>query len=329
MAKNENFKTKLLLTTGFLISGYFGYLAFHDFQWIALCNVVLNINHVFFTFAGLTMILSFTLRAFRWKSFLPKNEKFTFSSRLSGIAIGYFFSNILPGRLGDVLRPAYLSKTNHQSFKVCLYSIVLERTWELVIFILMASFFLKHSSVSLIEKLNINYSLLVMIFISGLFFLVYSEKVLSIIYRITLKYKINIISNSIKELINAFKGNNQKGRVAFIILLTAAIFMTEGIFFAILIESIGISITFSDKIIVMVISALSIMLPSGPAAVGVFHYFCQFSLTLFGVDKEIATSAAILIHAYMFIFDFIFALFCIIGGPLKSGYLLKKEFLAG
>ena len=77
----------------------------------------------------------------------------------------------------------------------------------------------------------------------------------------------------------------------------------------------------------MVITALSHSLPSAPANIGVFHYFCQLSLTRLGVDGEVALAAAIFIHAFMFIFDFIFAIVCILFGPWRSRDFFEKLYL--
>ncbi len=162
----------------------------------------------------------------------------------------------------------------------------------------------------------------------GIIFLFFSQTILKVAYKISIKLKFNFITNSIYILLNAFEGNLKGKRFVSTIFLSAIIFLLEGLFYSLLIESTGISISFFDKYMVMIIASLSIMLPSAPSAIGVFHYFCQFALTMFGIDKELALSVAILIHAYMFIFDFFFAIVCIVFGPIKSKFFLKREYLS-
>lgn len=315
------------MISGIVISAFFGFLAFRQFQWIDLYKAIMNVDPLLLVSSGLLMVISFNLRAYRWKFFLPQNGIFTFGSRLSGIALGYFFSNILPGRLGDLIRPAYLSRTNHQKFQICFYSIVLERVWELVLFVMLALIFFKFSSIRLMEALALNYYFLAVVFATGILFLIFVRPVLRVVANLSERYKLRFIYKPVQDVLNAFNSNIYPRHFFLIIFLSIGIFFIEGLFFVCLIKSIGISIGFANGFMVMIISALSIMLPSAPAAVGVFHYFCQLSLVIFGVEKNLALSAAILIHAYMFFFDLVFAMVCFALSPLQYKFFSTGNYL--
>lgn len=302
-------------------------MAFRNFRWNTLLHVISTISPIPCIFAGITIVVSYCLRAHRWNYFLPQKKNFTFGSRLFGIVIGYFFSNILPARLGDLIRPAYLSKINHQGMQLCLYSVVIERIWEIVLFLLFSAVFFYLSSAPLSQTLNINYTILIILFVAGIFFLLFLKTILNFCYDISLKFKLNFISNQIKRIIDAYDGNFKGNHFISIFFLTAIIFLVEGLTYAYLIESVGISISFVDKVMVMIITAFSIMLPSAPAAIGVFHYFCQFGLTLFGVEKDIALSTAILIHAYLFVFNFMFSMICMGFGHFNWKYFITRQYV--
>ncbi len=326
---NSNPNTnRLLWIVGICTSLFFGYLAFRKFEWRQLLEMFREIDPVFLVTAGLLMVLSFSLRAYRWQYFLPENRKFTFGSRLSGIAFGYFFSNILPGRLGDVLRPAYLSRANDQKFQVCLYSIVLERVWELVLFLVLAAIIFKHSGIRLPASLSINYYLLAGLVAIGVCFLVFARQVLTVVARIGNNLNLRFIHKHAREVLDAFDSGIHPRKTFLIITLSVLVFFIEGCFFVCLIRAAGIPISIPNGIMVMIISALSIMLPSAPSAVGIFHFFCQASLMLFGVEKNLALSAAILIHAYMFIFDLFFAAACFAASPLRKTFFKNGNGLA-
>ncbi len=328
MRNNQNNKTKkIVVLSGIVISFFFGFLAFRQFQWTALYQAIMNVDLFLLVSSSLLMIISFNLRAYRWKFFLPQNGIFTFGSRLSGIALGYFFSNILPGRLGDLIRPAYLSRINHQKFQVCFYSIVLERVWELVLFVMLALFFFKLSSIRLMEALAVNYYFLAVVFATGVLFLIFVRPVLRVVANLSERYKLRFIYKPVRDVLDAFTSGIHPRHFFSIIFLSIGIFIIEGLFFVCLIKSVGISIGLANGFMVMVISALSIMLPSAPAAVGVFHYFCQLSLVIFGVEKNLALSAAILIHAYMFFFDLVFALVCFALSPLRYKFFFSGDYL--
>ena len=195
--KNKIFsKNTAIWIAGIISSGVFGYMSIKNFQWEVFEETIANINPVLCLLATAFMVLSFNLRAYRWKFFLPKDSEFSYKTRLFGIAIGYFYNNILPGRLGDIIRPGYLAKTNHQPLTVCLYSIVLERVWELTIFIIISIALLEISSDANIKELPINVPLLIIVTIFGVIFIAFSKIILEVFVRIAKRSNIQYLINS-------------------------------------------------------------------------------------------------------------------------------------
>lgn len=325
--KHSTSGRKKIWIIGLISSAIFGYFAFRNFQWNTLLHVILTINLWLLLLSGVILMLSFNLRAYRWKFFLPLESNFSFSSRLSAVAIGYVFSNILPGRLGDFVRPGYLAKANNQCYHICLYSIIIERVWELVLFLIFSLFILKLSSIETMKKLPVNLLLIIFFIIFGLLFLFFAKLILNFLIRILERVKLRLIAHSINDILTAFEDNLKLHHIIFLIALTAGIFFLDGLFFVFIIDSFELPINFFDGFIVMIITALSNFLPSAPANIGVFHYFSQLSITMFGIQKEVALSVAILIHAFIYIFDFIFALLCLFFEKfLKSKNTLRKTY---
>jgi uncharacterized membrane protein YbhN (UPF0104 family) len=66
----------------------------------------------------------------------------------------------------------------------------------------------------------------------------------------------------------------------------------------------------SAAYLVMTVTSLVVVLPSSPGYIGVFHYFAVLTLTtVFGVDKNIALSYAVVIHAFTYIWLIILGVF--------------------
>jgi uncharacterized membrane protein YbhN (UPF0104 family) len=85
-------------------------------------------------------------------------------------------------------------------------------------------------------------------------------------------------------------------------MVSIVVFAAEVLFFYSLVSALGLSVSWLGASIVMVITAISFLLPSAPAGIGVYHFFCQAALISVGVAESTATGAAILIHAYLFSF---------------------------
>jgi len=62
--------------------------------------------------------------------------------------------------------------------------------------------------------------------------------------------------------------------------------------------SIHLPITASMFIMALLVGA--VMIPAAPGYIGTYHYACSMGLMLFGMNKTIATSIALLIHATSF-----------------------------
>ena len=110
-------------------------------------------------------------------------------------------------------------------------------------------------------------------------------------------------------------------------LLTIGIFFLEGMAYVFLLDSLHISIKIFEKFTVMVLTSLSLLFPSAPSGVGVFHYFFKRTVMLFNVDPNLALSGAIFVHAFIFIFDFVFALFIYKIGPLNFSGFMETEHM--
>lgn len=69
----------------------------------------------------------------------------------------------------------------------------------------------------------------------------------------------------------------------------------------ILIWVAGLPLTLGQAVAVFVISGLGMALPSSPGSLGVFEAACVFSMGLFGIDKEAALAAGIILHMVQYI----------------------------
>jgi uncharacterized protein (TIRG00374 family) len=317
-------KLSMICILGFIVSGVFGFLSFRDFDWGTLKSVSRGAVPWLLTLAGLFLATSIFLRAYRWKFFLPPDMEFSYHALLSGVAIGYFFSNIFPGRMGDLLRPGYVSKASNHPFSIIFYSVVIERIFEMIMLLLFALTLLKYNGV-LADILRDKFHILYGIVFTGLLLLFFARHILSGILRISNYANFSFISKPISQIIVAFEGNFHYKRTLFLILLSVLIFFVDGLVFVYAFDALQLQVTFIGKFTTMVATSLGHLIPSAPAGVGVFHYLCKTSLMFFGVDNSVALSAAILVHAFYFLFDIIFGLFFIVSGPLKYVHIVNRS----
>lgn len=317
-------KTQWICILGFIVSGIFGYLSFRSFQWSTLKSVLSRVEPGLLTLAGFFLMTSILLRAYRWKFFLPRNGGYSYYSLVCGVAIGYFFSNILPGRVGDLLRPGYVSKASNQSFHIIFYSVLMERIFELVILLLFATTLLKYNGV-LGDMVSGNFHILYGIAFAGLLLLFNARFILSWALRVSRSRNWNFLSNPISEIVTAFEDNFRYTSILVLILLSFLIFMIDGLVFVCAFDALQLHVSFIGKFTTMVATSLGHLVPSAPAGIGVFHYLCQTSLHYFGVERNVGLSAAILVHAFFFLMDFVIGVYFLVFGPIKLVQIMNRS----
>ena len=126
MAKQKTFWLGLVIGMGFL------YFVFKDINaqqiWISIQKI--NFSYIL---AGAAFILAeLILRAVRWKFLLRPHDGPKVKQLFSVLMIGYFSNNIIPLRMGELVRVQFLG-TNYQVNRArALGTIVVERVFDVL-----------------------------------------------------------------------------------------------------------------------------------------------------------------------------------------------------
>src|SRR5690242_10346177 len=87
---------------GVLITVVTLYYTLHNVSWDTLGDVLVRGRYINFVIAILLTVLALSARAFRWRSLL--NQRITAIHSFHILTASYLFYNILPFRLGEVVR---------------------------------------------------------------------------------------------------------------------------------------------------------------------------------------------------------------------------------
>jgi uncharacterized protein (TIRG00374 family) len=118
-------KKKLIL--GSLISCFFLVLALKDIQWGVLWDVLKQTRYIYLVPAiGFTMAGHYS-RAYRWKFLLLPVKNIRTWNLFTATAIGFMANNLLPARLGELVRAYVLGKQEQISRTASFATIVYER----------------------------------------------------------------------------------------------------------------------------------------------------------------------------------------------------------
>lgn len=297
---------------GIVISLVCLYFAFQGIQLAKLLEALRDFNYIWLIPASLIFLVSYLARVFRWQLlFAPHQVRW--HNVFHTLNIGYFLSNLLPARLGDLVRAYLIGELEGASKARALSTVVVERLSDgLAAVLLLAITALFVPNIPDIAKQG---ALSVAIVgVAGILFLVLisfqKERGLALLRRLT--PPISVLHSprlwgALESLIDGFAILRSPRPLIGVAGWALFAWITGGILYWIIMIGInlqtnGTLLPIQAAFLVMTITSLAVVVPSSPGYVGVFHFGAQITLnTVFGVDKSAALSYAFVIHAFTYI----------------------------
>lgn len=259
-------------------------------------------NYFFLLPAILLYFIGVLFRAFRWH-FLLRSIKPIGTVRLFQVTvIGYMANDLLPFRIGELVRSYILGETEQISKASTLVTILLERVFDgvtLLIFIGTASFFLPLQDS--FRTLLLIGSILFAVVIVGLILVVTFRSVFDpLIHRLLNLLPAKWSGQALKLLDSFFHGLSVlRSPVDALLALGFSIlaWLLEAGMYAVLAMAFAIVIPLPVFVLATAVANLVTIVPSTPGYVGVFDAPVKAILATFGVDPNIAASYTLLLHA--------------------------------
>lgn len=119
-----------------LLAGVLLYFAFRGVKWSDFIDGLKSCNFWWILLSMVASIGVFVLRGIRWRYImLPLNPTITRKEAYDGVTIAYISNFALP-RAGEFVRCGVISSTGKASFESVLGTVVLERSWDMLCYIL-------------------------------------------------------------------------------------------------------------------------------------------------------------------------------------------------
>lgn len=272
--------------------------AFWGIEWKVFFDSLKEIRVVWYAIAIILILFSIWFRALRWRLLLEPIGDFKINPLFKSTMIGNFGNNVLPFRLGEVLRAYSGAKLLDSSTSTLFSTIVVER------FIEMVSFFLLLLLVSLflplpawVGQTRLLLLIVVIVMIVGLVLLYFNNKR---IYHF-LADKDNRVAKIGLEILNGLVSFFSLKHYLVITAMSFALWLLYAVHYYAGLESMNIQVGFSGAMIVMVMSTFSVSIPSAPGFIGTYHSALIIILMALGIDKSAALPFAIMIHLAGFI----------------------------
>lgn len=351
-----NKKIGVSLILGLAVSILALYLAFRNVPFNDLIIYFSSINYVWILPAVVVVLLSFALRAYRWKIILESVGKIRFWQSFHPLMIGFMINCILPGRVGEVARPVILQKKENIPFSTGLATVATERVFDVGILIILfavllatieidpnidivfGKYHLNKTTLMAVGKGTFKLLILLIIGIALVGFRKTRNVINGFITRIPrmlffagpdLKKKIqkNICDPMVRVVENFATGFTLVKYPMKICACFSLSFVIWGLsalsYYIVSLGCPGIELSFIEITAMMIIICFFIALPSVPGFWGIWEAGGVFALLLFGVSSKDAAGFTLANHAIQ-MFPVIFV--GLISAMVTSVNILKVSY---
>lgn len=293
-----------------------GALAQADIRWVLVAMGVYACGYGF--------------RALRWERLLQPIKRIPALPLLGPLIIGFFANNVLPFRMGELIRAHVTGKKFHISRTASLGTIFIERICDalafLTTFLVVAFFFpfpenVKHGAYALAAGCGLAIASLI-------FAIKFHQSALRLMDRFSLlgerKAKFQHLLTSFTQGVS---GITEKRYVANALGLSLIIWVIEGTTLYLITRAFPVQFSYPQAFFVLFFLGLSVTLPQAPGYVGTIELFGVTALGLLGIPRESGLPIILAVHGSEFFFIAILGVWALWKEGTSLGQILHEKDL--
>lgn len=319
-------KKRFYLFIGIAVSVLLLWILFRNINFTELWGALKGANYWWLIPNIILIFVTMYQRAYRWRTMVAPIAYIPFSKLLASTCVGFMANNVLPLRLGEFVRAYSLASGKTKITKsASLATIFVERmVFDLVALLLIFGAVLYFSDLSLDPKMLHGLNIAIGIALVGISVIVILALKPAQTGHLLTKY-LFFIPVSVKESIESIIIKFSKGlefltnikSVISVGIQTLLIWLLMGFSNIFIVFAFDLDLPIDALYVLLVFVSISILVPSSPGFVGVYHAGAVWALKNYGIGNAEALSFAIVLHAAQYIVV-----------TMMGFYYLKKEHLS-
>lgn len=302
-------KNSLKIMLGLLISFGFLLLAFWKLDFHQMRQAFSQANYWLLLPSLLIIFTSHWLRSLRWQYLLNPIQHVPVRHLFFALLIGYAANDILPAHLGEFVRAYLVGRKRNIPASATLATIVVERIVDILSLVfIMALTLIIYPFPGWVKKSGyLMFAFAVGLFMFLVLMKIYTNATMKFL-GIILKPLPNKLTEKVERLSRSFldglKPMNNRLDYLIIFILSILIWtcywgvLYMNFYTFNLVAEYDLNMT--AGLVLLVITTISVVVPSSPGYVGTYHWLCQVSLELFHVPRAVGLTYAIVVHAINF-----------------------------
>jgi uncharacterized protein (TIRG00374 family) len=297
----------VLVWLGLAVSAVFGYLAVRGAHPSATWDALREASVPWLLVSLALLVIAFFIRAVRWWSLFEPGRRPPLQEVVKALFIGYLANNLLPARAGEAARTVALNRSPARTpVAETVATVLIERAYDvlsLVVLLFVIAPWLPHVTWLRAAGL-VALGLTVGLVVAGYVIARSRGRILEILFRPLRKLAFlpqEAVERAPKDFLEGLAGL-LRPRVALIAFaLTTLSWLLLGIGFWLVTIAFHLHVSYFAGLLVVIGIGLAMILPSSPAALGVFEGAAVVCLGAYGIDDSRALSYALVLHALNFL----------------------------
>jgi glycosyltransferase 2 family protein len=258
--------------------------------------------------AVLVTLMTYVLRAWRWQALLRPIGHARFRTAFRTTVIGFAATFLLPGRIGEVLRPYLLARTEGFKATATFATVIVERLLDVCTVVMLFAVALPFVNVDVGREVKTASAIAVagsLVLLVLLFVLAGHPERLGRWAGKLARHLPARIAELTEQLVRTFAEGLKVMRHPGQLVLAEfwSVPLWSSIALGVWLTSLAFDLTFPfmGSFLVLALLAAGVSLPT-PGGVGGFHYTYLLALTqFFGAPREVSAAAALVLHAVSFV----------------------------
>jgi hypothetical protein len=323
-----NVKQKRLayFALGLLISVLLLWTLFRNIDFSQLVSALAKANYYWLIPNIFFVVFAMYQRAYRWRFMIAPVKQVEYHKLLAATCIGFMANNVLPLRLGEFVRAYSLSRQDSDVSKsAAMANIFVERmVFDLVALLAIFGVVVSVSQLPVNHDVRVGLTIAIAIALAGLLVMLTLAHKPGQAGELIVRYLFfvpDVIKEKIKDMVMRFSQGleflKSKKAASWVSLQTLLLWLFMGFSNYFVFQAFGFDLPVTASYVLLVVVSISILIPSSPGFIGVYHAGAVWTLQAYGIDKADALSFALVLHAAQFI-----------PITLMGFYYLKKEHLS-
>lgn len=295
------------LWIGLIVSLFFLVWAFQQVNSFGEVMAALSrANYLLIVPALVVYFVGVWVRAERWKYLLAPLKGVPAARLFPVMVMGYMANDVLPVRMGEVVRAYLIGRQEQISGSAGLATIFVERILDgvtLLFFAVVVSLFvpLGDGLQNIVRASSVVFALAIVAFIAVAFSPRLGESLISLMLKIAPRSVRPGLAEVATSFIDGLKVIQNGGLLLKIFALSALAWLCEAGVYYLVAYGFALGQPFYVLLLTVVVANLGTMVPSSPGYIGTFEALGVFTLGLFKVSPDLAMSYVLVLHVALLV----------------------------